>query len=109
MIRDRKTGKKWLVEYFQESPVLIMRLTDTKVIEIVENCLPYYSGTCCSRTIRGDFSHDSIDLANDACRPLRNVIHASDTIEYGEKEVALWFKPEELFAYTRADEKIMFP
>jgi nucleoside-diphosphate kinase len=42
-------------------------------------------------------------------RPLRNAIHASDAIEDGEKEVALWFKPEELFSYERADEKIMFP
>jgi nucleoside diphosphate kinase (EC 2.7.4.6) len=26
----------------------------------------------------------------------RNLTHASDTVENGEKEVALWFKPEEL-------------
>jgi len=74
--------------------------------KIIWNTIPVLAAP---GTIRGDFSHDSIELANEAMRPLRNIIHASDTIEDGEKEVALWFKPEELFSYVRADEKIMFP
>ncbi len=59
-------------------------------------------------TIRGDFSHDCIDLANEQNRPLRNIIHASDTVEDGEKEISVWFKNDELFDYERADEKFMF-
>ena len=37
-------------------------------------------------TIRGDFC---IDVG-------RNVIHGSDSVESANKEIALWFKPEEL-------------
>ena len=59
-------------------------------------------------TIRGDFSHDTIDLANEQNRPLRNIIHASDTVEDGEKEVNLWFSKEELFDYQTAGEKFMY-
>ncbi|PIY70701.1 nucleoside-diphosphate kinase, partial [Candidatus Roizmanbacteria bacterium CG_4_10_14_0_8_um_filter_35_28] len=59
-------------------------------------------------TIRGDFSHDTIDLANEQNRPLRNLIHASDTVEDGEKEIKVWFTLEELFSYERADEKFMY-
>ena len=31
----------------------------------------------------------------------RNLTHASDSIENGEKEVTLWFKSEELVDWTR--------
>lgn len=105
-----KTVKSWLIKYFQESPVFIMAVEGYECIEIVRkisgNTIPVLAAP---GTIRGDFSHDSIDLANEQNRPLRNIIHASDTVEDGEKEVNLWFKSEELFSYERADEKFMYP
>lgn len=105
-----KTVKQWLITYFQESPVLIAAVEGYDVIEIVRklsgNTIPLLAAP---GTIRGDFSHDTIDLANEQNRPLRNIIHASDTVEDGEKEVALWFNKDELFQYERCDEKIMFP
>ncbi|MCS6956724.1 MAG: nucleoside-diphosphate kinase [Patescibacteria group bacterium] len=104
-----KTVKKWLIDYLQESPVFIMAVEGYECIEIVRklsgNTIPVLAAP---GTIRGDFSHDSIDLANEQNRPLRNIIHASDTVEDGEKEVALWFKPEELFSYKKAGEEFMF-
>jgi len=105
-----KTVKKWLIKYFQESPVLVAAVEGYEAIEIVRkisgNTIPVIAAP---GTVRGDFSHDTIDLANEQNRPLRNIIHASDSIEDGEKEVNLWFKPDELFSYTRCDENIMFP
>jgi len=99
-----KTVKKWLIDYFQESPVLCVVVEGYNVIEIVRklsgNTIPLLATP---GTIRGDFSHDTIDLANEQNRPLRNIIHASDTVEDGEKEVRLWFKPEELFSSVRTD------
>ena len=41
-------------------------------------------------TIRGDFC---IDVG-------RNLCHGSDSVESAKKEIALWFKPEELNVYT---------
>ena len=40
-------------------------------------------------TIRGDFC---IDVG-------RNIIHGSDSVESANKEIELWFKPEELVAW----------
>ncbi len=104
-----KTVKKWLIDYLQESPVFLMVLESYDCIEIVRklcgNTIPTLAQP---GTIRGDFSHDSIDLANEQNRPLRNIIHASDTIEDGEKEVKLWFNDNELFDYQRADERFMY-
>ncbi|KAK8387829.1 hypothetical protein O3P69_020034 [Scylla paramamosain] len=45
-------------------------------------------------TIRGDFC---IEVG-------RNIIHGSDSVESANKEVALWFKPEELFSWTQSNE-----
>jgi len=43
-------------------------------------------------TIRGDYA---IDVG-------RNVCHGSDAVESAKKEIALWFKPEELIQYKNA-------
>ncbi len=104
-----KIVKSWLVDYMQESPVFLAVVEGYDAIEIVRklsgNTIPVQA---LPGTIRGDFSHDTIDLANEQNRPLRNIIHASDTPEDGEKEVNLWFTKEELFDYELAGEKFMF-
>ncbi|KAI5297857.1 multicatalytic endopeptidase [Ascosphaera pollenicola] len=43
-------------------------------------------------TIRGDYA---IDVG-------RNVCHGSDSVENAQKEIALWFKPEEVQSYKAA-------
>ena len=104
-----KIVKGWLVTYFQESPVFIVVVEGYDCIEIVRklsgNTIPVLAAP---GTVRGDFSHDTIDLANEQNRPLRNIIHASDSVEDGEKEVNLWFSKEELFTYELAGEKFMY-
>jgi len=105
-----KTVKNWLIEYLQESPLLLVVVEGYDTIEVVRklsgHTIPLLAHP---GTVRGDFSHDTIDLANEQNRPLRNLIHASDSKEDGEKEISLWFTKEELFSYQRADEKFMFP
>ena len=104
-----KTVKQWLIKYLQQSPLLIFVLEGYDAIELIRklcgNTIPLLAA---SGTIRGDFAHDTIDLANQQNRPLKNIIHASDTVEDGEKEIKVWFNPEELFTYSRSDEEIMF-
>ncbi|XP_013873646.1 nucleoside diphosphate kinase B [Austrofundulus limnaeus] len=41
-------------------------------------------------TIRGDFC---IDVG-------KNIVHGSDSVESANKEISLWFKPDELMTYT---------
>jgi len=91
-----------------ESPVLVMALEGYDCIEIVRklsgNTIPLLAAP---GTIRGDFSHHSVDHANENAIPLRNILHASDAVEDGIKEVNLWFKKDELFNAKRADEHII--
>lgn len=47
-------------------------------------------------TIRSDFGDDSIYKANSERRATRNLVHASGNKEEAEREISLWFSPEEL-------------
>ncbi|KAK0651704.1 nucleoside diphosphate kinase [Podospora aff. communis PSN243] len=49
-------------------------------------------------TIRGDYS---LSVG-------RNVCHGSDSVESAQKEIALWFKPEELISWKSAQEAWVF-
>jgi len=58
-------------------------------------------------TIRGDFTVDSYDLAEEKKRSVRNLIHASEDKEQADREISLWFKKEELHDYTKKEWEIM--
>ena len=49
-------------------------------------------------TIRGDFCIESG----------RNIVHGSDSVESAEREIKLWFKPEEIQKYKRDVDKWVY-
>lgn len=59
-------------------------------------------------TIRGDFVLDSYELSDTDARSVRNLVHASGTMEEAEKEIALWFKPEEILSYRLVQDEILY-
>jgi nucleoside-diphosphate kinase len=104
-----KKVKSWLIDFMMESPLLFAVVEGYETIHIVRKlCGDTNPMNALPGTIRGDFSHDNIDLANEKNRPLRNVIHGTDAVEEASKEINLWFTPDEIYSYERADEDIMF-
>lgn len=99
----------WLIEFMQTTPVIAAVLEGVHAVsvtrKIVGHTLPVFAEP---GTIRGDFSVDAPTVANASRRPVRNLIHASGTVEEAAHEVALWFAPAELYGYRRADETAMF-
>jgi len=59
-------------------------------------------------TIRGDFVLDSYALSDTDTRSVRNLVHASGTVEEAEKEIALWFSPEEVLSYRLVQDEILY-
>jgi nucleoside-diphosphate kinase len=59
-------------------------------------------------TIRGDFTLDSYSLANIDNRAIRNLVHCTDNLADGEREINLWFKPEEIINYRSIAEEIFY-
>ena len=56
-------------------------------------------------TIRGDFSHQSYAYADEKNIAVRNIIHASSSVEDSKKEIDLWFSQAEIYNYETVHEK----
>lgn len=77
-----------ILEYMQECPVLVLVLKGEDAIATTRSLMgPTDSSIAPKGTIRGDFGKDKS----------RNVVHASDSPESAAKEIARFFKPEEIF------------
>lgn len=59
-------------------------------------------------TIRGDYTIDSYSAADGDKRAVRNIIHASGSVEEAKAEMAIWFKPEEILSYRLVSEEILY-
>lgn len=99
----------WLIEFMASGPVVAAVLEGVHAVsavrKLVGKTLPIFAEP---GTIRGDWSTDSPTLANLEQRPVRNLVHASGTVEEAEFEVRLWFREEEIHSYRRADEGPLF-
>ncbi len=87
-----RTVRKWLVDFMLSGPVVALVLSGNRAIEtvrkIVGHTLPVLAAP---GTIRGDYSSDSADLANDELRPVLNLVHASGDPDEAAREIKLWF------------------
>ncbi|MGA3007556.1 MAG: nucleoside-diphosphate kinase [Opitutaceae bacterium] len=84
-------------EFMSSRPVIVLALQGDNVVQKVRDLLgPTDSRKAAKGTIRGDFGTEM----------MRNVVHASDTIENAKVELARFFKPEEIFAAQPAVEKV---
>jgi nucleoside-diphosphate kinase len=80
--------------FMQETPVIALALEGENVITAVRDLLgPTDSMAAAAGTIRGDFGHKDGDAK------MRNVCHASDSVEAAGAELKRFFKEGELFAY----------
>jgi nucleoside-diphosphate kinase len=107
-----KSGRKVLdvlKKYFSSGPVVAMVWQGMNAVKIVRKITgdaePLSSDI---GTIRGDYTIDSYQVADIDSRAVRNIIHGSGSIEDAEKEIALWFKPEELINYRLINESILY-
>ncbi len=104
-----KMVRKWLVSYLTEAPVVAMIIEGVHAIDMVRkiagNTLPSKADI---GTIRGDYSVDSPAAANLEGRAIKNIMHASETVEEAEHEIAHWFSQEEVYEYNLAHHTAMY-
>ncbi|MFA5052570.1 MAG: nucleoside-diphosphate kinase [Parcubacteria group bacterium] len=99
----------YLKKYLSSGPVVAMvwqGMHATGIIRKITGATEPFTSDV--GTIRGDFTIDSYELADIDKRAVRNLLHASSTPEEAEKEIALWFKPEELQDYRLVNEAILY-
>lgn len=89
-----------------DGPVIAMVLEGVEAVAVVRKIVgPTEPKAADMGTIRGDYSHISFGYADECQKGIPNLIHASGDSEEAEKEIAHWFKPEELMNYQMLSEK----
>ena len=98
-----KTIQSWLTAFLSEGPIISLVIEGPHAVELARKIVGSTEPRQASPgTIRGDFaSIESYLVADDKKRVLRNLIHASDTLENAKKEVKVWFKEEEIYNYQK--------
>ena len=87
----------WLIAYMTSAPIVALVAQGPHVVDVVRKLagetMPSDSAP---GSIRGDFATISAVAANQLHIAVRNIVHASSSVEEAEREIATWFKPEEL-------------
>lgn len=96
-------------KYLSAGPVVAMIWQGASSIELVRKITGATAPLLADvGTIRGDFTLDSYALADTDQRSVRNLIHASGSVEEAEKEIKIWFKENEILKYNHLQEKILY-
>ena len=86
-----------LVSFMTSSPIVALVVSGPEAVKVVRDmCGPTNARNAPAGTIRGDYSLST----------QYNIIHASDSLETAKKEVARFFKKDELFAWERTLDKL---
>lgn len=88
-----------LIKYITSTPVMAMVWEGPNAIAAVRQTM---GATHPTEAAPGSVRHDF------ALEVGRNLTHASDSVENGEQEVTLWFKPGELVDWERSNDKWIF-
>ncbi len=88
-----------LVQFITSGPIVAMVIEGDEAVKVMRKFIgATNSKEAEAGTIRGDFA-----LSNQ-----KNVIHASDSVENAKMEMEIFFAPEEILSYKRADDNWIY-
>lgn len=88
-----------LISYITSAPVMAMAWEGPNAVAAVRQTMGVTNpAEAAPGTVRHDY----------ALEKGRNLTHASDKVETGEREIALWFRQEELVSWSRETDKWIF-
>ncbi len=98
-----------LVIFLSAGPVVAIVLEGNQAIKITRKIVgdtePLKSAM---GTIRGDYTIDSYALADGDERSVRNLVHASSSLEDSDYEIKVWFDSKEIIDYKNAFDRILY-
>lgn len=98
-VHKGKSFYEGLINYFTSGPVMATVWEGPNGIAIIRKIM---GATCPLEAEAGSIRCDF------ALEKKRNVVHASDSVESAQREIALWFTPEDLVAWRRDIERWVF-
>ncbi len=98
-IHNEKPFYEGLIKFITASPVMAMVWEGPSAIAAIRQTMGKTNALeAAPGTIRHDF----------ALQTRFNITHASDSVESAEFEISLWFRPDEIFSWTRDFERWIF-
>ncbi len=98
-----------IVKYMTAAPVVAMVWEGNQAVAVVTKIVGTTEPSSSDvGTLRGDYTIDSYGHASFENRAVRNLVHCSDAVSEAEREIAIWFKEEEIMKYNTAQERIMY-
>jgi len=98
-----------LINFMTSGPVLAMIVEGNGATGIVTKLVGGTEPlTADIGTIRADYTLDSYALAGLDGRAVRNLVHCSESPEEAEREIALWFKENEILNYRLVQDAILY-
>jgi len=98
-VHEGKPFFEGLIRYITSAPVVVMVLEGNKAIEVVRRTMGATNPVeAAPGTIRADFA---LEIG-------RNLVHGSDGPETAQREIALFFREEELVSWQRDTDKWVF-
>lgn len=98
-----------LKKYMTSGPIVVMVWQGAHAVKIVRKVTggtePLSSDV---GTIRGDFVLDSYQMSDTDGRAVRNLIHASGSVEEANAEITHWFKEAELTKYRLVQDEVLY-
>jgi nucleoside-diphosphate kinase len=93
-VHKGKAFYETLLTFITSGPTVAMVWEGREAVAVARTLMGVTDGTKAPpATIRGDFA---LSVQN-------NLVHGSDSVENAAMEIALWFAPQELVAYTPVD------
>lgn len=102
-----------VVNFMKAGPVISMVLEGNNAAAVVKRLVGSTEpATADTGTIRGDYALDSYNLCDvDSSRGMRNIIHCTDPADgegAQEREIGIWFTPEEIVNYRLVTEAMLY-
>ncbi len=98
-----------ILKFMTAGPILVFVVQGNEAVAVVKKLVGTTEpATSDVGTIRGDYTIDSYEHSSVQDRAVRNLVHCSETPEEAEREIAVWFKPDELVAYNTIQERILY-
>ena len=98
-----------LKKYMTSGPIIAMVWEGAHAVGVVRKVVggtePLTSDV---GTIRGDYVLDSYEISDKDKRAVRNLVHASGSVNEAKVEIKHWFKENEIIKYNTINEKILY-
>lgn len=98
-----------IVKFMTTGPILAFIVEGNESVAVVKKLVGATEPkTSDVGTIRGDYTVDSYAHSSVQNRAVRNLVHCSESPEEAEREIKVWFTPEEIMDYKTIQEQILY-